>query len=397
MAVRALQHLKCGPLVPSALAAVAPPAPLRRTVAHAAALLHCRRARDGGATMLGRRRFASTVGAATRQLLGGWLAIHSQQHGRDYFWHKASGTVTWKAPVSAMPEPTALPPHSTAQAASQSTVQASLSPPSHSSMGSSASGGLLPDDEVLLRSAAVDESMSASQASSPTAGMADGTLMSTARLGRAADVGIGVAPSASGGEVGMPVHAGQALRSKEAQVVASGNQPQDGSLRARDLPDGWVAVHSAEHNREYYWHRPSGATTWERPALMPQLDSSGGAGNPAYAAEKNIFRGHKGWQDVRRKVSRILQQRPIGTELEAEEFAVVRGLLNYHPEAVAKIGVGVRAIKVDASLHESQSRCFWMRRTDGSMEDFSTRRCLQQLRISEGWARGPTSHHGRRQ
>jgi hypothetical protein len=50
-------------------------------------------------------------------------------------------------------------------------------------------------------------------------------------------------------------------------------------------------------------------------------------------------------------------------------------LLNRHPEAGQKIGVGLRAFLVDKD--ESGSQCFWLERTDGSRTDFSFHACIK--------------------
>jgi len=68
-----------------------------------------------------------------------------------------------------------------------------------------------------------------------------------------------------------------------------------------------------------------------------------------------------------------------GRDLRGEDFRLVRALLEHHPERQAKVGVGVSCLKVDASLHDSGSRCFWVVRVDGSAEDFSLRKCLEAL------------------
>jgi len=155
-------------------------------------------------------------------------------------------------------------------------------------------------------------------------------------------------------------------------------------LRARELPEGWCAVQSPEHQREYFWHRPSGRTSWEPPPLpvatvraeAPQV----GARAPEDAAGLlGRFGGRREVRRLRHAARELLHGRGLGEELAGEDFALVRGILEHHPDKVAKIGSGVRGIKVDESLHESGTRCFWVLRTDGSAEDFSIRRCLHSL------------------
>merc|ERR1712061_895350 len=87
-----------------------------------------------------------------------------------------------------------------------------------------------------------------------------------------------------------------------------------------------------------------------------------------------------GVDSVRRRTARVLRAHKLGDELRDSDFALVRGLLEHHPDKDAKVGAGVRAIRVDASLHESNSSCFWVLRMDGTSEDFSVRKCLEGLR-----------------
>lgn len=60
-----------------------------------------------------------------------------------------------------------------------------------------------------------------------------------------------------------------ALRSSAETATLSSPASPSSPLAAmgdiRKLPDGWQAVHSPEHDREYFWHQVTGATTWEMP------------------------------------------------------------------------------------------------------------------------------------
>lgn len=57
------------------------------------------------------------------------------------------------------------------------------------------------------------------------------------------------------------------------------------------------------------------------------------------------------------------------TYLEEKEFMIVRNLLDRHPAASSKIGVGVKSIFVAETTY-SGSYCFHVRRVDGTEEDF---------------------------
>jgi len=77
----------------------------------------------------------------------------------------------------------------------------------------------------------------------------------------------------------------------------------------------------------------------------------------------------------------ILNATVPGGELADADFHFIGALLGRHPEAVDKIGVGIEAITVRPAT--SGTRCFWVRRVDGTEVDFS------YLTAIDGVARSP--------
>ena len=63
-----------------------------------------------------------------------------------------------------------------------------------------------------------------------------------------------------------------------------------------------------------------------------------------------------------------------GEPLQGEDFKLLMKVLNKHPRASEKIGAGVASIVVGPYV--CRSRCFFVIRIDGSVEDFSVRKCL---------------------
>ncbi|TVU10785.1 hypothetical protein EJB05_44333 [Eragrostis curvula] len=59
-----------------------------------------------------------------------------------------------------------------------------------------------------------------------------------------------------------------------------------------------------------------------------------------------------------------------------DEKFVVEKLLSYHPRSEDKIGCGVDSIMVDRHP-DHKSRCLFIVRTNGDLEDFSYRKCLR--------------------
>lgn len=77
-------------------------------------------------------------------------------------------------------------------------------------------------------------------------------------------------------------------------------------------------------------------------------------------------------------VKQLLADAKLNASLSGEKYAVMRDLLNWHPEAQQKIGGGVAAIEVRPTPDFGKNtRGFWLVREDGSETDFSYRKCLE--------------------
>lgn len=63
-----------------------------------------------------------------------------------------------------------------------------------------------------------------------------------------------------------------------------------------------------------------------------------------------------------------------GDRVSSGDQEILRHALVRHPDAQAKIGVGIAAFEVHAADYGTQ--CFWVRRTDGTLERFSYGSCL---------------------
>ncbi|CAL9113522.1 unnamed protein product, partial [Musa acuminata var. zebrina] len=72
----------------------------------------------------------------------------------------------------------------------------------------------------------------------------------------------------------------------------------------------------------------------------------------------------------------ILYKYPIDGFLDEKDNSSLIEALNYHPKRAAKIGSGIQKIKVGCSPLHPGSRCFVLLRSDGSLEDFSYRKCV---------------------
>lgn len=145
-----------------------------------------------------------------------------------------------------------------------------------------------------------------------------------------------------------------------------------------------MAVFSKEHGEEYYWHRPTNKTQWEKPELPASAQAAAEAApTPAPAKvlevttpELKYFRSVK---TLRSMLQDILHQSKAGDRLQGRDVELLKEVLTFHPHSADKVGKGVEGFKVDASLHEKGSNCFWVLRKDGSTEDFSMRKCMEVL------------------
>lgn len=75
-----------------------------------------------------------------------------------------------------------------------------------------------------------------------------------------------------------------------------------------------------------------------------------------------------------KEVDRIKRAYPDGEPLSGSDAKFVYAVLTNHPRAAAKIGPGVRAIT--ANTFVSNTRCFFVIRTDGTAVDFSARNVI---------------------
>jgi len=74
-------------------------------------------------------------------------------------------------------------------------------------------------------------------------------------------------------------------------------------------------------------------------------------------------------------LSNILNSYEIDDTLSGEHHMIVLNILQYHPRAIDKIGVGVERLFVRESP-VWRGRCFGIERIDGSTDDFSVKKCL---------------------
>jgi hypothetical protein len=78
--------------------------------------------------------------------------------------------------------------------------------------------------------------------------------------------------------------------------------------------------------------------------------------------------------DAAEHFRKILYRRDVGVALSEPDTTHVYWLLERHPEAAAKIGAGIKEFSTRRAMFDT--RCFEIRRIDGSTTDFSVKPCL---------------------
>jgi len=98
---------------------------------------------------------------------------------------------------------------------------------------------------------------------------------------------------------------------------------------------------------------------------------------------------------LRGKVKEILGSRTDGEELKpgGPDYVLIRAIMDYHPAKDRKTAC-MKGIKVDVSEHGG-SRCFWVIREDGGKgEDFSIKKCLDEIEKNPPYADAPAPAKG---
>jgi hypothetical protein len=68
-----------------------------------------------------------------------------------------------------------------------------------------------------------------------------------------------------------------------------------------------------------------------------------------------------------------------GEDLAESDRKYVEGLLEYHTNKEAKIGSGIASIRIGSAVGHDDTLCFVIVRTDGTIEDFSYLKCINNL------------------
>lgn len=84
-------------------------------------------------------------------------------------------------------------------------------------------------------------------------------------------------------------------------------------------------------------------------------------------------------QMVAKHASIVLNRAGLGEVLTGADEVFAHDLLDHHPDADRKHGVGVSAITV-ALIPEWDTRNFLLLREDGSVDNWSIKKCIKNLR-----------------
>ena len=84
-------------------------------------------------------------------------------------------------------------------------------------------------------------------------------------------------------------------------------------------------------------------------------------------------------QMVAKHASIVLNRAGLGEVLTGADEAFARDPLDHHPDADRKHGIGVSAITV-ALVPEGDTKNFLVLRADGSLDNWSIKKCINNLR-----------------
>lgn len=83
-------------------------------------------------------------------------------------------------------------------------------------------------------------------------------------------------------------------------------------------------------------------------------------------------------KELKEYVQKILYAYELKQPLSLEDFQFMTSLLNNHPEAYEKVGDGIESIWIQENVvNRGKSRGFWFQRTDGSIDNFSYKVCIE--------------------
>ncbi|GMN55554.1 hypothetical protein TIFTF001_024674 [Ficus carica] len=87
-------------------------------------------------------------------------------------------------------------------------------------------------------------------------------------------------------------------------------------------------------------------------------------------------------EPIMKSIRRIMHKSGYndGDPIQAEDQSyIIDNVFNYHPDKAAKMGSGIDHLMVSKHSTFQESRCFFVVSTDGRKEDFSYRKCLDNL------------------
>lgn len=88
--------------------------------------------------------------------------------------------------------------------------------------------------------------------------------------------------------------------------------------------------------------------------------------------------------EIQQHASSIFQSNVHGVPLGSDEQAFALALLEFHPDKIEKVGLGITSIVVNPNPDAFNTSCFWLVRSDGTEIDFSSSKCLKHMTVQEG-------------
>ncbi|KAE9606928.1 putative DNA-directed RNA polymerase [Lupinus albus] len=106
---------------------------------------------------------------------------------------------------------------------------------------------------------------------------------------------------------------------------------------------------------------------------------NGGYNMKQFKQAKSSIRNFMTVKDIQKLIyasSSILNNYSIDQQLSDRDLSTMLRVLHFHPHKDKKFGTGPQCIKVGQHPIYKDTRCFFIERTDGTVEDFSYRKCI---------------------
>ncbi|XP_019449371.1 PREDICTED: DNA-directed RNA polymerase V subunit 1-like isoform X1 [Lupinus angustifolius] len=178
---------------------------------------------------------------------------------------------------------------------------------------------------------------------------------------------------------------------KSSQWQACDSQNESNQAASSQGWDSQVASANSDNDKNFQWGK-QGRESFKKSRFEGSQGRGSNAGDwrnmnrpprpppPVYTPEEQEVR--KDIDSIMQSIRRIMQQEGYndGDPLAAEDQAfVLENVFEHHPDKETKMGGGIDHVMVSRHSNFQESRCMYVVLKDGKKEDFSYRKCLENL------------------